>query len=168
MVNDSRLLHGTLTFGATGTPADASGQTTNTIIEQQDGDSEDVAYVLSGDVIGGETLPGPWHITGTMIQDFDAAAGTSIQEWSYKNRGTWQPFTFTPNDVAAAPTVTGEVYVKFLGLGGDVKVRITRDFDWTVRGDADNPEPEFGTWDTAAATAAAAKSTASSTSSSSS
>ena len=144
MVNDSRLLKGTLTFGATATPTAAEGQTTNLIVEQQDGDSEDVAYVLSGDVIGGETLPGPWHITGTMIQDFDASP--SLQEWSYTNRGTWQPFEFTPNDAATAPTITGEVYVKFLGLGGDVKVRITRDFDWTVRGSESDPEPDFGTW----------------------
>jgi hypothetical protein len=161
MVNDSRLLKGSLTFGDALTPTAAEGQTTNLIIEQQDGDSEDVAYVLSGDVIGGETLPGPWHITGTMIQDFDASP--SLQEWSYTNRGTWQPFTFTPNDVATAPTVTGEVYVKILGLGGDVKVRITRDFDWTVRGSDTEPEPDFGTWGTGAVAETASSSSKSKT-----
>lgn len=143
-VNDSRLLKGTLTFGETGSTDAAEGQTTNLIIEQQDGDSEDQAYVLSGESVGGETTAGPWHITGTCIQDFDASP--SLQQWSYVNRGTWQPFTFTPNDKATSPTVTGEVYVKFLGLGGDVKVRITRDFDWAVRGPSGASEPDFGDW----------------------
>jgi hypothetical protein len=156
MVNDSRLLRGTLTFGPTLTPTSAEAQTTNLIVEQQDGDSEDQAYVLSGDTIGGETTPGPWHMTGTAIQDFDASP--SLQEWSYTNRGTWQEFTFTPNDNTTAPTITGEVYVKFLGLGGDVKVRITRDFDWSVRGPAGASEPDFGTWGAAPLAAAAAPS----------
>lgn len=139
-VNDSRLLKGTLTFGATGTEADAEGQITNFVIEQEDGDSEDEVTVLSGETVGGETLAGPWHITGTLIQDFNVA--TSLQKWSYTNRGTEQAFTFKPNDDAASPTITGTVYVKFLGLGGDVKSRITRDFDWAVKGD-----PDFGSWE---------------------
>jgi hypothetical protein len=151
MVNDSRLLKGTLTFGPTGTEASAEGQTTNLIIEQQDGDTEDQQFVLSGDAVGGETTPGPWHVTGTMIQDFDASP--SLQQWSLAHAGTWQEFTFTPNDNTNSPTVTGEVYVKFLGIGGDVKSRITRDFDWSLRGPAGATDPDFGTWGSAAVAA---------------
>ena len=144
-VNDSRLLKGTLTFGAEGaTTAVAEGQCTNFVIEQQDGDTEDVVNVLSGESVGGATTSGPWHITGTFIQDFDATP--SLQQWSYLNKDTTQPFTFTPNDKTSAPTVTGQVNVKFLGLGGDVKTRITRDFDWGLDGD-----PDFGTWGAPAA-----------------
>lgn len=143
-VNDSRLLKGVLTFGATGaTQAVAEGQCTNFVIEQQDGDTEDVVNVLSGESVGGATTSGPWHITGTLIQDFDA--DPSLQKWSYQNKDTTQPFTFTPNDKDTAPTITGSVNVKFLGLGGDVKTRITRDFDWGLDGD-----PDFGDWATPA------------------
>jgi hypothetical protein len=138
-VNDSRLWKGTLEFGATASAMVAAGQTTNFVIEQQDGDSEDTANVLSGETVGGETNAGPWHITFTAIQDHSVGS-LSLQQWSYANRDTEQEFTFTPNDLETAPTVTGTVKVKFLGLGGDVKVRITRDADWGVVG-----EPVF-TW----------------------
>lgn len=139
-VNDSRLLKGVLTFGAIATGAVAAGQTTNCVIEQQDGDTEDVVNVLSGETVGGETTSGAWHITATLIQDFSATP--SIQQWSYLNKDTEQDFTFTPNDqVGTVPTITGRVNVKFIGLGGDVKTRITRDIDWGIVG-----EPDFGTW----------------------
>ena len=139
-VNDSRLLKGTLNFGATPVTVAVEGQTTNLIIEQQDGDAEDLQYVLSGESVGGQTTPGPWHITGSFIQDF-AAAVDSFQRWSYLNRNTVVPFTFTPNDQETSPTITGQVMVQFLGLGGDVRVRNTRDIDWGIVG-----EPDFGSW----------------------
>ena len=140
-VVDSRLLKGVLTFGDVATAADAASQATNVVIEQQDGDQEDVATVLSGETVGGATTSGAWHLTATLIQDFDAAAG--FQQWSYINRDTEQPFTFTPNDKATAPTIAGTINVKFVGLGGDVKVRVTRDIDWGIKG-----EPVF-TWNDA-------------------
>jgi hypothetical protein len=141
-VNDSRLWKGTLTFGDVGTPEAVASQVTNVVIEQQDGDSEDTVNVLSGETVGGETNAGPWHITATLIQDFAAANG--FQRWSYVNRNTKVPFTFTPNDSANAPTITGTVNAKFVGIGGDVKTRITRDIDWGIDG-----EPDFGDWGTA-------------------
>jgi hypothetical protein len=142
-VHDSRLLKGTLSFGATGAgAATAEGQTTNFVVEQQDGDTEDVVNVLSGESVGGETTSGPWHCTGTLVQDFDSSP--SLQQWSYQHRDTQQPFTFTPNDQAGSPTISGTITVHFLGLGGDVKSRITRDFDWGIVG-----EPDFGDWGTA-------------------
>jgi hypothetical protein len=100
-VNDSRLWKGTLSFGATASAMEASGQTTNFVIEQQDGDTEDTANVLSGETVGGAE----------------------------------QAFEFVPNDSLTGPTVTGTVNVKFLGIGGDTKVRITRDADWGVVGE---------------------------------
>jgi hypothetical protein len=134
-VNDSRLWKGTLSFGATASAMEASGQTTNFVIEQQDGDTEDTANVLSGETVGGATTAGPWHITFSAIQDFSAGAGLSFQEWSYTNKDTEQAFEFVPNDSLTGPTVTGTVNVKFLGIGGDTKVRITRDADWGVVGE---------------------------------
>lgn len=129
---DSRLLNGELTFGPTATTISFSCQATNVVVEQEDGDEEDTVTVLCGETAGGGTTPGPWHITGTVVQDFDAAAATNITKWSYDNRNTEQDFSFTPNDVTGAPTITGRVKVKFLGLGGDVNTRITRDFDWAI------------------------------------
>lgn len=137
-VVDSRLLNGTLEFGADGDSASFSCQATNVVVEQEDGDEEDVVTVLCGETIGGGTTPGPWHITGTAIQDFDAEPGPSITQWSYEHRNTVVPFTFTPNDKPGAPSITGDVQVKFLGLGGDVNTQITRDFDWSIQ-----DEPAF-------------------------
>jgi hypothetical protein len=81
-----------------------------------------------------------------VIQDFDSVTG--LQQWSYANKGTEQAFTFTPNDKSTTPTITGNVSVKFLGIGGDTNSRITRDFDWSVPG-----EPEI-TWPAGGAVAA--------------
>jgi hypothetical protein len=139
-ITDSRLLNGTLEFGATATVMTFECQVTNAVVEQEDGDTDDTVTTLCGDTVGGGSAPGPWHITGTVIQDFDAAAATNITKWSYDNRGTEQAFTFTPNDTAGVPTITGTVFVKFLGIGGDVNARLTRDFDWGIDG-----EPVF-TW----------------------
>jgi hypothetical protein len=161
-VVDSRLLNGTLEFGADGDEASLSCQATNVVVEQEDGDEEDVVTVLCGETVGGGTTPGPWHITGTAIQDFDAEPGPSVTQWSYEHRNTVVPFTFTPNDKPGAPTITGNVQVKFLGVGGDVNVQITRDFDWAIDG-----EPEF-VWtppvgDTVAASSKSTKSSTAAT-----
>jgi hypothetical protein len=137
-ITDSRLLNGTLSLGATGSEVAFECQITNVLVEQEDGDEEDSVTTLCGDTIGGAATAGPWHITGTVIQDWDVP--TSITEWSYTNRNTLQVFEFVPNDSATAPTITGSVHVKFLGIGGDVNARITRDFDWGIDG-----EPTF-TW----------------------
>ncbi len=134
-VTDSRLLKGTLTFGDVATANNFQAQITNLVIEQQDGDSDDTVVTLSGDSVGGGTSPGAWHATGTMIQDFDQSGGVGMQQWSYENRGTDQPFTFTPNDKATSPSITGTIGVKFLGIGGDTNTRVTRDFDWAIPGE---------------------------------
>jgi hypothetical protein len=130
-VTDSRLLKGKLTLGST--PGTEFGcQVTNYVVEQSDGNTEDAVTTLCGDSVGGGTSEGPWHMTGTVIQDFDNPTG--FQQWSYQNKGTEQAFTFTPNDKGTAPTIAGTVSVKFLGIGGDTNSRITRDFDWSIPG----------------------------------
>ena len=138
-VIDSRLLKGQLTFGS-GTLMDFTCQVTNWVCEQQDGDTDPSVTTLCGDTAGGGTTEGPWHITGTVIQDFNSATG--FQQWTYANKGTDQEFTFLPNDKAGAPTITGVASVKFLGIGGDTNARITRDFDWAVIGDPDITWPD--------------------------
>lgn len=127
-VVDSRLLKGTITFGETDN--EYACQVTSFVIEQTDGDTDDTVTTLCGDTVGGGTGLGPWHMTGTAIQDFDSPAG--FQKYSYENRGVDQPFEFTPNDKATTPTITGTVTVKFLGIGGDTNARLTRDFDWAI------------------------------------
>lgn len=149
-VTDSRLIRGTITLGTAGAN-EFSTQLTAFVIEQQDGNSDDPVTTLSGDTVGGGSDEGPWHLTGTAIQDFDNPTG--FQQWSYANRGTDQEFEFNPNDKGTGPTVTGVVAVKFLGMGGDVNTRITRDFDWAV---PEEPEFNWGTTPPLVATGAAA------------
>jgi hypothetical protein len=52
---------------------------------------------------------------------------------------------YTPN--VTAPTVTGKLRLKLPGefLGGDVNVRLTSDFEWTITSELDRTPPVAGT-----------------------
>jgi hypothetical protein len=118
-LTDSRLGPGTITFGA----VDYSYQAAN------------VKLVPSIDETDGtKTLATPnppplaevsWALEGTMIQDFEAAAG--FVNWCMDHSLEEVPFEFTP---ATAPGTTwaGTVQVRPVEIGGDAGVQITTDF----------------------------------------
>jgi hypothetical protein len=123
-----KLGPGSLVLGETGTPLEISCQITAITLEFET-DAEDDVPTLCGDVVpGDETESGT--MTGTMYQDLYTGG---IGEYSWTNAGTVQPFTFIPNSDLAAD-FTGEVKVRRLNIGGDVKTSPTTDFEWPLVG----------------------------------
>lgn len=92
-------------------------------------DEGDLLPVLSGDEIDeGDTET--YKLTGSLLQSYDSK---SFIVWSHLNAGFVVPFEFRP-DRDKALIVRGEVQVRRLNIGGDVRTRATSDFEWPGRG----------------------------------
>jgi hypothetical protein len=88
----------------------------------------DPDYVLSG-------LPDQSAETGslqfTMIQDFGAAS--SLQDWTYTNRGKQMPIYFSPNGAVA---YTADAVIASVPIGGKVRGTGTdkrQQVSWSLR-----------------------------------
>lgn len=123
-----KLGPGSLILGDTGTPMEISCQVTSVSIEH-DVDAEDDTPVLCGGVLPGDETESA-NLTGTIIQDL---SDDGIIEWTWTNSGTVQPFVFIPN-TDLAKQITGEVKIRRLNVGGDVKTSPTSDFEWPCVG----------------------------------
>ena len=128
-VKSNTLGPGTFSIGSVGTPLDLTAQVTSLKVEFSE-DVEDSVPTLSGETLEGEASY-PATLTGTLVQDLTEEG---MFDYTWTNKGTIVPFTFTPS-TAAGRTVTGNCRVAPLNLGGDVKVKNTTDFTWTVIGD---------------------------------
>lgn len=136
-----KLGPGQLELGAV--PLEVNAQLTGCkIVPAESVESGDVIKVLSGEELAAEDdVTYTYSLQGTLLQDL-AAAG--VVDWSWVNKGTWQPFRFVPND-AAAREVSGEVRPVPLQIGGDeVDARMTSEFTWVARGSSTDPDPDFG------------------------
>lgn len=123
---------GELKIGATGTEVDWSCQITAAQVEWT-ADAEDDETVLCGDVIpGARTYTAV--LSGTAHQDLEATAGAGIVEFTWANKGTTQPFVFTPS-TAAGKSVTGSVVIDPLTVGGEVGSNGTSDFEYACVGE---------------------------------
>ena len=123
-----KLGPGSLILGETGTPLEISCQITAITLEFE-ADAEDDVPTLCGDVVpGDETESG--NMTGTMYQDLYVGG---IGEYSWTHAGEVVPFAFEPNTELAA-SYTGEVKLRRLNIGGDVKTSPTTDFEWPLVG----------------------------------
>jgi len=91
-------------------------------------------------------------MNGTAIQDWDAPGGVSFIQYSWEHNLETVPFTWSPNE--SATTITGNVIVRALEMGGDVNTRITADFEWPLAGDP------VATWPTTTAAEAPSYNTA--------
>lgn len=116
---DSRLGPGTITFGA----VDYSYQAANVRLVPSV-DETDGTKTLA------EPAPPPlaaitWALEGTVIQDFDAAAG--FVNWAFDNSLTEVAFVFTPTTPAGV-SWAGTVQVRPVEMGGDAGVQVTTDF----------------------------------------
>jgi hypothetical protein len=137
-INESRLVNGTLTLGPTATEIDLSCQITNARITTSYSDDGDAVTVLCGD-----TKPAPrkldgHKLEGTLVQDFGLAeADGGITDYVWNHSLETVAFTYTPNDLAACPVITGTVQIEIPTdtYGGDVNKRNTMDFAWNMQSD---------------------------------
>lgn len=128
-VTSHKLGPGTLSFGSVGSPMDATAQVTSVTVNPTT-DSEDAVTTLSGESLGGARTYGA-EIAVTAVQDSLAAAG--LIRWSWTNRGSDVPFTFTPNTDLGV-SISGVVTVDPISVGGDIGKKNTSDFTWACVG----------------------------------
>lgn len=119
---------GTFSIGSVGTPLDLTAQVTSLRVTPS-AEAEDSLPTLSGETLAGERNY-TWTVSGTLIQDLTEAG---MFDYTWDNAGTQVPFSFTPS-TDAGRSVTGNLIVDPLELGGDVKKKNTTDFEWTVVG----------------------------------
>lgn len=119
-----KLGPGSLTFGATGSEVEFATRARSVTVEPEV-DEEDPIPVLSGDELPGDDEE-TYNLTGSILQDYDA---DSLLVWAHHHAGKVVPFQFTPdNDKALG--VRGEVKVRRMSIGGDVKERNESDFEF--------------------------------------
>lgn len=143
---ESRLREGTVLLGTAPDEMDISCQLTNVRLTSAYSDDGDAVETLCGDKIAAGEKADGYTMAGTMIQDFDATPETASIIWYLMDHNLEEvPFTYTPN--VTAPTVTGKLRLKLPGefLGGDVNVRLTSDFEWTITSELDRTPPVAGT-----------------------
>jgi hypothetical protein len=131
-----KLGPGTLTLGEIASPLEIACQITAATLEFETDAEDDVPTLCGGTLPGDETESGT--LTGTLIQDLYAGG---IGEYTWTNAGTVVPFTYMPNDELAAEFV-GELKVRRMNIGGDVKTSPTADFEWPLVG---IPTPTWAT-----------------------
>jgi hypothetical protein len=124
-----KLGPGTLTVGAVGSPVDFSNRCTSVTVTWKEDKVDDVP-TLSGATIAGER-----NYTATLeakaFQD-DLQVGGLI-DYSWANKGAEVPFTFTP--YSGGRSITGNLIVGPLDVGGDVDKKNTSDIKWTCVGE---------------------------------
>lgn len=114
-ITADKLGDGVLTLGSG--PLDASLQVKGAKVTASENvqSSEPVKVLGGGQVDGAESVSFTYALEGTILQDLIPGG---VVAWSWANKGTEQPFTFTPNDSLAA-TVTGVVKPVPLQIGAD-------------------------------------------------
>ena len=131
-----RLGPGSLKIGETGSEKEFAIQTTKTTLTPSV-DSEDDINTLDGGTLGGDETE-TWELGGTLHQSYDE---DSLLKYCFENRfsktKTALPFTFIPM-TDGAQSWTGELKLRALDVGGDVKKQNTSDFTFPLVG-----EPEL-------------------------
>lgn len=121
---------GTLKFGPAGGEAfDASCQVTNMLVDSET-DAEDAIHVLCGDAVAGEETT-TFTLKATFLQDDLRSTGLTAYTWA--NQGRTVAFEFVPNTENGAK-VSGNVTVRPMPIGGEVKKRNTHDIEWAIVG----------------------------------
>ncbi len=127
----TKLGPGTISVGEVGSEIDFSCQLNNAQVAW-DKDKDDDMTVLCGDVVPGSTTYTA-TLSGNVFQDLDDAAG--LVAFSWENKGTTAPFTFTPNTAAGA-TVDGVVLIDPITVGADeMGANMASDFEWDCVGE---------------------------------
>ena len=126
--NDTRQSQGFLKFGAT--PVEFGCQITACAIVPSV-DTTDSVEVLCGDKVGGGSTTND-NLEFTLISDYGASAATSLQAYSWANRGATVDFEWQPTSDAAV-VWTGTVEVQALQVGGEVGSQVTVSGTWPIR-----------------------------------
>src|SRR5699024_2746879 len=130
-VKAHKLGPGSLTLGETGTAVEFAVSLRSCAVEPET-DEGDMVPVLSGEEYS-EGDEDSYTLTGTVVESYDL---DSVQVWAHINRNTQVPFLFRPdNDKTLG--IQGEVMVRRIGFGGDVKERNELDFEFAGVGDYD-------------------------------
>lgn len=119
---------GSLVFGFTGTDLDMSCQVAEAAIEF-DKDTEDSETMLCGDVIAGERVYSA-VLRLVVKQDYEA---DGVIDWTWTHAGEQVPFEFIPR-LSSTATVTGQVIVDPINIGGTVKSRNSSEAEWDLVG----------------------------------
>lgn len=127
-INAMKMGPGTLTFGETGSLMDMSAQVTKAATKWKANGAADVT-TLSGAVLAGDREY-TCQLAFTVHQD-DLIAG-GMTDWTWTNKGTQVPFTFTPKN--GGRSVVGTVTVDPIDTGGDVGAKNTSDVSWDCVG----------------------------------
>lgn len=131
-----KLGPGSLALGETGTSVEFAVALRSCTVEPET-DEGDSLPVLSGDEFD-EGDEDSFTLSGTLLENYDL---DSVQVWAHLNRGTKVPFLFRPdNDKALG--IKGEVKVRRIAFGGDVKERNEVDFEFPGVGDYDLVDDE--------------------------
>lgn len=129
MIKATKLGPGTLTLGESGDARDLHLLVSNALLEPDISDS-DPLVVLSGDELDDSEVN--YRLKGEMYQDIEDGM-TSNLVWFWEHDGDVVPFTFRPrNDHDLA--WDGELTVRPVAIGGDVKTRNTSSFDFRCNG----------------------------------
>jgi hypothetical protein len=119
---------GLLTIGDATDLTDFSSQTTSVKLTPAV-DNGDPINVLSGEQVAGDRTES-FTLDGTFLQELGADSTT---EWLYEHRGEQHSFVFTPSTTAGR-SITGQLIVEAIDIGGDVKTKPTSDFSFVVVG----------------------------------
>jgi hypothetical protein len=124
-----KIKDGTFTVGV-GATAYAQQVREASVVPSENVTEEEDIEVLSGDTVEGEDeVTHDYVLNAKILQDLSAGG---FVDWSWTNKGTWQPFTLQPRGTIAR-AVTGEVRVVPITVGGAVKARAESDLSWQVR-----------------------------------
>jgi hypothetical protein len=123
-----KLGPGVLTVGSVGTALDFSGRVTKASITWKV-DTTDDTVVLDGSTIAGDRTYSA-TLEATVRQD-DLTTG-SLVDYTWAHKGTEVPFTFTP--YSGGRSITGNLVIDPLDVGGDVNATNTADLKWECVG----------------------------------
>lgn len=126
-VTAHKLGPGHLTLGETGTEQEFGSHVTRCEIAPS-WNEEDPIPVLSGDQYLDDEGEFEGTLSGEFLQEYSV---DSLVHWTWQNTGKLLPFRFKPRDDADLEW-TGNVMVRAVNVGGDVKTANTAEFEWKL------------------------------------
>jgi hypothetical protein len=154
---ESRLREGVVELGTSPDVLDISCQLTNVRLTAAYSDDGEAVETLCGDKLAAGEKADGYTMAGTFIQDWTASPEDASIIWFLMDHNLEEmAFTYTPNP--EGPTMTGTLRVKLPAefLGGDVNVRLSSDFEWTITSELVRTPPVVALAGTSSSTPATA------------